>query len=151
MELFGLCRVDSSCRACDYLRWHRRRHDAIPADSGAAIWRARRASARQTRLRSIHRAAGQGGEFASHPFGNLTRDRKLAVAFEMLDREPGLRIIDARELELAVAEIAERALDRQHLARRLPRRTLRRRDRGLGMCLWRRRRRHGGGVAEVAQ
>src|SRR3981189_2541912 len=120
MEPFGLDRIDSSCRACDRLRWHRRRHDAIPADSGTTVWHAWRAPARQTPLRSIHRAAGQRGEFPSHPFGNLTRDRKLVVAFEMLDREPRLRIVDARELELAVAEIAERALDRQHLARRLP-------------------------------
>src|SRR3979411_2365882 len=110
MEPLMLCRVDSSCRACDHLRWHRRRHDAIPADGGALICTLG-APARQTPFGSIHRAAGQGGEFAGHPFGNLTRDRKLVVAFEMLDREPGLRIIDARELELATAEIAERALN----------------------------------------
>src|SRR5712671_29849 len=118
-------------RTCGRSGWHRRRDDAIPAGRGATIWDAARAPARRMPSRSIQRAAGQVGELAGHPFGNLARDRKLAVAFEMLDREPGLRVVDARELELAIAEIAERALDRHHLTRRLPRRTLRRRDRGL--------------------
>src|SRR3954471_24987475 len=126
MEPFNVP-VDSSCRA----------PAAVQAGIAGAMTQSRKPAApclgrfaRPTRLppsRSIQRAAGQVGELARHPFGNLARDRKLAVAFEMLDREPGIRIVDARGLELAVAEIAERALDRQHLARRLRRRTLRRR------------------------
>src|SRR6516162_9074217 len=67
-----------------------------------------------TGRRLFQRPAGHGRELAYHVVGDLAGDWKAAVALELLDGRLGRRIIDTGRLDLPIAKIGQRALDRQH-------------------------------------
>ena len=60
----------------------------------------------------FQRTAGDRGELADQPIGDLAGDRQAAGALEALDRRLGVRIDDAGRLDLAVAEVGQRPLYR---------------------------------------
>src|ERR1043166_3221291 len=68
---------------------------------------------------SIELVADHAGELAPKLVVELAGGLHVVAALELLDRRAGRLVHDAGRLELAVAEVAERALHRQHLARRL--------------------------------
>src|SRR5689334_12299888 len=67
---------------------------------------------------SIERPARHGGKVTRQSIGNLAGDRQLALALESLDRRFRFRAEDPVRLHLAVAEIRQRALHREHAPRR---------------------------------
>jgi hypothetical protein len=64
---------------------------------------------------SLQRPAGHRGQRAHETLGYLPVDRHVAIALEFLDRRPRILIIDAGRLDLTVAKIGERVLDREHV------------------------------------
>ncbi len=67
-------------------------------------YRARQATVRRQQLQ---RAALHGGELARQAIRHLPGDRHAALAFELLDRGPGLGPDGAGRLDVAIAEVGD--------------------------------------------
>src|SRR5207248_7179635 len=68
----------------------------------------------QLRASLLERPPGHRRHLVQHALRGLTADGKLALALELLDRGLRLRVDDPGRLDLAVTEIGQRALERDH-------------------------------------
>lgn len=66
------------------------------------------------RGRLLDRPASQNRQIPDQAIGQLARDRHLAIALEFLDRCLCIRSDNAGRLELAVAILGQRTLDRSN-------------------------------------
>src|SRR5262245_10702598 len=77
----------------------------------------RRSAGKTIPARLFQRPARHGGKLAGDAVGELPGDRQLALALEPLDGGLGIGIDDAGRLDLTIAILGERPLQREHALR----------------------------------